>query len=1487
MVTRKLDEALAARVIARHPVPIADATAALLAADSVYERRDRVVETFRATLRVLAGLALAARLQFGAGPGKQSGQLENTLRSLRSRGLTDGQWLSLLREVLRPWAKSADGHPLPHLVRSMHARKAPLPKLIDELLVIRKSETVAHGATGSRAAIERILNKRIPQLGELLELTDPLWSDTRFVLPLGGDDNDAEIWMGTTPATGRLQRTTLGLDAPPHELLLYDIAAGSPIVSLHPTFIVDEPSHGAPTEMFTLDRGGKKGAVFVAFPSMAERTLPDIWDALGDLFPAAADDGPDAATGRPFRGLQSFGADHADNFHGREQQAETLANRIRRVGMLTVTGPSGSGKTSLLQAGALPRIRALEVVLMRPGSAPLDRLVAALDAPDKDGVLDILATRKVALVVDQAEELITLCKDPEQRHAFGRLLARAASDGTTRVVIAVREDFFARLGAIDGLRDNYNREVEVVSTPDRDALARTVIAPLKARGFALEDTELVVAMVESVEEEPAALALLQFCADRLWDMRDRRWKKLTWDAYRSLGGVVGALATHADGVLEKLSPAQHAAARRMLLRLVTPARTRAVVAFDTLLEAGGEQGRAVVDRLVEERLVSLRETDGDAGPNVELVHEALIQHWHTLASWLSADEEGQRVAHALARAAEQWSERGRTRAALWRDDMLDDLRRWRRRAEPVLTDLELSFAGESEREQRRGRRIRRGLALGAAALTAAAAVVLFVLWRQALAARERAEVQRKRAEVQRNRAEVRGLVAQAREREPRGELAEAAALFRAAMDLQGTEGAGVKADIVRLSRSSQLGKELPGHGGPVWRVALSPNGQVVASASVDGTVRLWDVATGHLQRTLEGHSGIVEAILFSPDGATLLSASGSLTKPKGEVFSWDIETGRQRVAFAGHTAPVLRLAAGERWIASGSRDKTVRVWSTDGDVQHVLAHPKPITALAALGDEIVSASAGSVFVWGADSGELRHKLEGHGEGVVRLAVADHLASDPPRVVAGATRGVTRVWNAADGTLAREIPHPAKAVAISRDGNTVATGHADGLVRLWLPSTSPLSLRHHNSSVSVLRFSRDGTRLVTAAGSQVAVWNVTHGALVGVFEGHREVVHDVIMRDRLVVSGASDHALRLFELQPKPRWLRRRAGIVATDRVPGGKHDLIVWKDHALVRVGDETAAEVSLDGATTAALLDDDTWIAAEAEQTRLFSCDGEELAQWPVIAHHLDAAGGRFAFAHEGRITIGTAQRRCFAGEVDAARAQVSVDPTGSRVVARNGRSAELFNGDCSRGPTLPGHEANVTALGWSQDGALVVTGSRHTARIWDAATGASLHVLTGHKRTVTGVAVSPDKAVIATASLDNKVRLFAVDSGAIVATLTGHAAATRWLAFSSDGARLASADEGGSVRVWDVGEAKLIDRVSLGAGGTLALSLARQRLLTATRDGVAGVFPIAPLDPAAASLAVARRSNIRVCRDSQRPLAVVPFPTGDSPWAPAALCR
>ncbi|RLB51291.1 MAG: hypothetical protein DRI90_23055, partial [Deltaproteobacteria bacterium] len=252
---------------------------------------------------------------------------------------------------------------------------------------------------------------------------------------------------------------------------------------------------------------------------------------------------------------------------------------------------------------------------------------------------------QVLLVVDQLEELFTLTDDAPTQRSFLRAVGTAADDPTDpiRVVITVRDDFLGRLATDPDTSEALSR-VTVLRPLDADALRAILQRPVEAAGYRYEDAGLIDEMVDAVLGGPAPLPLLQFAAQRLWEQRDQNQRLLTRAAYERMGGVGGALGNHADGVLGGLSSAELGIARQLLLRLVTPERTRRVISKKAALhgladgddeeadQASGPNPERVLDRLTAARLVSVAKARGrrDARATLELAHESLIHTWPAL-----------------------------------------------------------------------------------------------------------------------------------------------------------------------------------------------------------------------------------------------------------------------------------------------------------------------------------------------------------------------------------------------------------------------------------------------------------------------------------------------------------------------------------------------------------------------------------------------------------------------------------------------------------------------------------------------------------------------------------------------------------------------------------------------------------------------------------------------------------------------------------------
>jgi hypothetical protein len=282
---------------------------------------------------------------------------------------------------------------------------------------------------------------------------------------------------------------------------------------------------------------------------------------------------------------------------------------------------------------------------------------------------------------------------------------------------------------------------------------------------------MVDQMLAHLEAAPGALPLLQFAATQLWEARDTSQKLLTESAYQRFGGVTGALAAHADGVLAGIPAQEQVLARAVLLRLVTPERTRAIVSRQELRELSTAPGelQQIIDNLVQARLLVTHTGGGASGASVELVHESLIHGWPTLLRWLDEGQEDAAFIEQLRNAARQWDAKARDSGLLWRGEMVDEARRFQRRFRGEIPQLQRTFLDAVLANAARATRLRRALLAGSTTflmllVVAAAVALVFISDAQQEAERQAELALRAEAAARTSESLARDAAAEARQR---------------------------------------------------------------------------------------------------------------------------------------------------------------------------------------------------------------------------------------------------------------------------------------------------------------------------------------------------------------------------------------------------------------------------------------------------------------------------------------------------------------------------------------------------------------------------------------------------------------------------------------------------------------------------------------------------------------------------------------------------
>ncbi|MEU4743692.1 hypothetical protein AB0G02_24945, partial [Actinosynnema sp. NPDC023658] len=799
------------------------------------------------------------------------------------------------------------------------------------------------------------------------------------------------------------------------------------------------------------------------------------WRELAERLAAANPRTPARTTEAPYTGLAAFQVRDADRFFGRDRVVRELVGLVARRRFAGVFGASGCGKSSVLRAG-LVATSGRPAVVLTPGPRPLEELavrIAAFSGKDAGALAAEFAAYPenlhlrvrqalvggdddLLLVVDQFEEVFTLCGEPAERAAFISALTAAASAPTsrTRVVLGVRADFLGHCGRYPELVEALRGGQVLVGPMSADELREAIVSPAVAVGCKVE-TALVTRLVADAAGQPAVLPLVSHALLETWHRR--RGVALTLAGYEEVGGIEHSIARSAEHVHASMSPERQAIAKQVFLRLIavgegTEDTKRRVARAEVDHHAEGD-GRAVLTALAQARLVVLdRET-------VELAHEALIRNWPRLRGWIAEDRAGLRVQRMLTEAAHTWEALDRDPDALYRGTRLALVREWAddtRR--PALTPGELRFleasvtADDAVRaaEHRRTRRLRQLVSLMA---------VLLLLTSSAIVYAFRAE---RSATEQRNIALAHKVIAQAaalRDTDPALSLQLTLAAYRLA-SMPETQDAVLGAFAEPYATTI----------GAVRTSAVSPTGTLLAVVDDTRTqeVRLVDISDPHRPRHVAVLTGQADlsVLAFSADGTWLAGASGS------DVAVWRVADPRRAELVhrlrGRSTGVVLSLAFSpdaRHLVAGATGGSSALAWDLVGGDPVPLPPTGTSGPVAFLAGHVVAVVSGDrVHAVDLVTGASGVLVDGVGA-ITALAVG---VGGRVLVTAGEDR-VVRLWRTADprdpdsqAATAGHVPAlgPARqdgavrhtgdvhALALDAAGRVLAVGGEDRTTRLW-------------------------------------------------------------------------------------------------------------------------------------------------------------------------------------------------------------------------------------------------------------------------------------------------------------------------------------------------------------------------------------------------------------------------------------------------------
>lgn len=1085
----------------------------------------------------------------------------------------------------------------------------------------------------------------------------------------------------------------------------------------------------------------------------------------------------------PYRGLESYRADDAELYVGREDQVDQLVAMVANPGTgprcIAVVGPSGCGKSSLIQAGLVARLRAQATGVLSLVARESDAELAAL-------VTDAIGEFRV-IVLDQFEQVLADDIDEDRKQRLLTLTAQLAARADTVVVLGLRADFYGKALLEPTLLPLLTQQMPV-GPMSREQLTRVIREPAAKVKQPVEQSFIELVLRDLAPQgaltEATRLPLVSHALLMTWEHNRR--KGLTTASYAAIGGVAGAVQMTAETAYQSLGEEAREATRHLFdLMLLVDADGTAIRRPTQYGDIKNESAMVdAAEAFVAARILTATST------GYAISHESLASAWPRLAGWLETDLEHARVRRRLAIAAGSWEEQGRKDDELIRGSLLSDAEALAA-AGTALTSIESALiqasrqaASDARERDRRSRNRLRVVAICALTLAIVATVLSVYL------IQSRADITNERNQaLSRQIAERATLL---RSSNP----ALAAQLALAAYQIAPTDEAR---SVALEATGDRLVTRLLGSPGPM-RVAPSPQGHYIAIGDADGAVRIYSTA-GAAPREIAAtttHAGQLYAVAWSADSG-LLAVGGSgaevliydMSTPEHPVLAQTLKAGGSAgienlhfagsVLYAATTAPSLL-----RWrIAGRSSTELPATTSFGGSVNDVAISPQGIIATAS--------SDGLVRLWRpqGDSLALVQKISIGTSSNFAFSVA--FSPDGHYLANTEKDKIVRIFDVSSGTAQPVttlggFPNWVNSVAFSPDGRHISAGASGSLLQTW----SVGSWTHESSfvtpsAVTTVAYSTDGATIMLGT--------LDGTALLLPAANHRPAAYP----DSIWTLGSSPDGRHVY---------------VGVGTGLDGIADLDISTGAPI--------ADATFTGPATAGAPDasssaspDGRWIASGTSTGNVMFWQVSGPRSQPIVMPAASQLIEYTRFSPDGHLLAATAD--------DGTITVFNVGGPSPKQVGQFHIKAQGFG------------------VAFSPDGSLLAVGGTDNAvHLFQVSSGREVATLGGFANYVYGVAFSPDSRYLAGGSTDKTIRIWDIVKPSQPRLLpnigTGPTDSVYWLTWDRSGTRLMGASQDGTVWIWRTsgsGASPWASIGNLGAGATTAIFLPDGKIVAAGDGG------------------------------------------------------
>ncbi|KAJ5533190.1 hypothetical protein N7494_009742 [Penicillium frequentans] len=605
---------------------------------------------------------------------------------------------------------------------------------------------------------------------------------------------------------------------------------------------------------------------------------------------------------------------------------------------------------------------------------------------------------------------------------------------------------------------------------------------------------------------------------------------------------------------------------------------------------------------------------------------------------------------------------------------------------------------------------------------------------------------------------------------------------------------------------------LEAHTRPVTSVVLSHDSKLLASASNDHNVKIWNTDNGQCLHILDGHSGPVNSLTLSRDSKLLASASDDET-----INVWNTSTWQCLQTLKGHRRSVLLIVFthDSNMLASASSDSTIKIWDTRTGqcVQTLEGHDRSVTSIVFSHNYRLLASGSddhTIRIWNVNNGKSIQTLEGYSSSVTSVVTSIVFSNDSKLLTSISENDTIKTWDTSNWQRLQTLEghrSTVTSIVVSHDFKILASGSKDTTVMIWDLSNGQClqMLEGHSHSVTSVIFSHNYKMLASASiDNTIKIWDTSSGQCLQTLKGHRVRVAQIIFShdSRFIVSASNDKTVKIWDANYKQ-----------FSPPPDGHHDSVT---SVIFSSDSQLLASVSND--STVKIWDirngqclqtiggskyNNNFSVHHGSQPSLVAFSHNfEIFTWPSDKYNVEI---RDTSSGQCRYTIKCHQRELVTSIAFSRDSKlIGLGLTHGTVmvwVLSDGKCLQTFQ--CGVGA--------VISVAFSHDSRLIAAGlndnlTNQTIRVLDISNDQCSRTLEGHIRAVTSVLFSHNSKMLVSASVDNTIKTWDTSNWQCLQTLKGHLGWISSLVFSQDSKLLASASKDKTVKIWDTGNAQCL---------------------------------------------------------------------------------